>query len=382
MGLALPSFTDFFTNTGPAFLTGVNEVINEAQKQTYVLGKLLKGRGMDEVVQGGRTIDDTIMFESGGTYAHYDPNDTFQWRNPQLTTQISVPWRFSIAHMSWTDQEVELQVSDGMSAKGAGQVYKRIKRIKEQSMWTDMLNGMENDLWRAAQNAQDNMEGNVANVTHMPYSFGAFITENTTDYHETGWSTIETVDPATQSGWRNRVRTYDYDDPFDADGDRDGLIHAFDNMFLDVQFESPGTKEEYFTKVNLNRQMICASFAGVNMYKDFLRQSNDRLVSPQDGAYNDPAYSGIPVKGISTLNTAAIYGSTPAVELSATPDGYRYWWINGNFVKPVFHSRRYMEVHDPMRHPNQPFTTIVPTDTWWNLLCRKRTACGIVAPQA
>jgi hypothetical protein len=33
-----------------------------------------------------------------------------------------------------------------------------------------------------------------------------------------------------------------------------------------------------------------------------------------------------------------------------------------------------------MRHPNQPFTTIVPIDSWYNFVCRSRQRHGIVSP--
>ena len=33
-----------------------------------------------------------------------------------------------------------------------------------------------------------------------------------------------------------------------------------------------------------------------------------------------------------------------------------------------------------MRHPNQPFTSIVPVDSWYNFVCRSRQRQGIVSP--
>jgi hypothetical protein len=49
-------------------------------------------------------------------------------------------------------------------------------------------------------------------------------------------------------------------------------------------------------------------------------------------------------------------------------------------MAPVFHSSRYLTKHEPMRPTNQPFTTIVVTDSWWNLACRSRQRHGIVYP--
>ena len=50
-------------------------------------------------------------------------------------------------------------------------------------------------------------------------------------------------------------------------------------------------------------------------------------------------------------------------------------------MTPFVHARRYMVKHDVMRHPNQPFTNIQPTDTWWNLLPSSRQRHGIVSPR-
>jgi hypothetical protein len=39
-----------------------------------------------------------------------------------------------------------------------------------------------------------------------------------------------------------------------------------------------------------------------------------------------------------------------------------------------------MYQHPAMRHPNQPFTTIVPVDSWYNFVCRSRQRQGILSP--
>ena len=384
-GTALANFNDFMKVTGPRYLTSAEDVINEAVKNTYILGRFLKGKGTDVSVQGGKTINDSILFDESSTYDHYKPNATFSWSNPQVITDLEINWRFSVDHMSWTDQEVELNVSDGLSRDAQKVAYKRLKRIKEMRLWTSFLNGMEADLWKQASGNASEMETNTGS---LPYSIPAFISEHdgttgTTYVPWTSDTTIMGVNPANESKWRNQVSRYDYDDPDDSDGDQDGLLDKFDEMFLKVQFIPPATKQEYFEKDKLNRQFICCSRGGVNLYKRMLRDANDTLVNKQDPAYNMPQYSGIDLVYVATLDSATINGTTPsASESGSTPDGYRYWWLNGNYMTPVYHTRRYMEKHDPMRHPNQPFTTVQPVDCWWNLFCNSRQRQGIIAPQA
>ena len=371
-GTPLQNFNDFMATTGPRYLTSAQAVVNEAVKQTYVYGRFLKGRGMDEVIQGGKTINDVIMFDDARTYDHYNPNQNFTWENPQVTDTITVSWRFSIDHMSWTDHEIELNIGEGLSREAAKAQYKNLKRIKEQRMWTSMINGFEEDLWAAPANQQAQMETATGK---LPYSIPAFITEDTTDYHATGWSTVEGLDPASESKWRNQVSTYDHTDPDDTDGDGDALIHAFDDMWSKVRFVPPVTQREYFENDKLNKQFICTSRQGLNLIKRLLRDSNDRLITPQDAAYNSPKYSGIDILYVAQLDAATLY--TGAVEASNEP---RYYWLNGNYIKPIFHSRRYFQKHEPMRHPNQPFTWVCPVDTWWNLFLASRQRQGIVAP--
>jgi hypothetical protein len=386
-GTALANFNDFMKVTGPRYLSSAEDVINEAVKNTYILGRFLKGKGTDVSIQGGKTINDSILFDESSTYDHYKPNATFSWSNPQVITDLEINWRFSVDHMSWTDQEVELNVSEGLSRSAQKVAYKRLKRIKEMRLWTSFLNGMEADLWKGAYANGAEMETNTGS---LPYGLQAFISENTSNYHSfnTGdATTVMGVAPGTESKWRNQVSTYDYADPDDSDGDQDGLLDKFDEMFLKVQFIPPATKQEYFEKDNLNRQFICCSRGGINLYKRMLRDANDTLVNKQDPAYNMPQYSGIDLVYVSTLDDAAINGDTVADDTEtavvATDEnpGYRYWWLNGNYLTPVYHTRRYMEKHDPMRHPNQPFTTVQPVDCWWNLFCKSRQRQGIICPQ-
>ena len=52
--------------------------------------------------------------------------------------------------------------------------------------------------------------------------------------------------------------------------------------------------------------------------------------------------------------------------------GPRYFFINGDYLTPVLHASRYMEKHPTMQHPNQPFTHVQITDSWYNVV-----ACSV-----
>jgi hypothetical protein len=433
MASPVQTFVDFMNSTGPTYMTSAQDVVNEAVKNTYCFSRLLKGKAEDKQIQGGTEIRDVVLFDESNTYQHYQPNEVFSWSNPQVTDTITQHWRFALDHLSFTDSEVELNFGEGLSGDGQKGVYKRLKRIKEQRMMTSMLNGMETDLFRPTFGNAGEMEG--ANGK-LPSSIPSFITEKTVDAtavtgrfrggRPLGYSsTVMGVDPTSELRWTNEVVFYNkgaeansgvqpkpgsgYSGHYNASAlgssttDIYDLFGAFDEMFLRLQYIPPSTQAQYFEDGNLNRQIILCSREGINQYKRLLRASNDTLVSYQDPAYNSPTYSGIELMYCSELDTAKIYdadvGATVVDSLAgqkgATADGAdaesaadtickgaRYYFVNFNYLHGFFHANRYMVKHEVMRHPNQPFTYVQPTDTWYNLFCGSRQRQGIVAPVA
>ena len=385
MASALSTFNDFVDTTGPSFLTSAEDVVNEACKNNYLLRRFLRGKGPEEVVQGGTKIKDTMMFDESNSFQFYQPNDTFTWSNPQVLDNWEIDWRFAVDHMSWTDQEVELNVGGGMGKSARHQTFKKLKRTKEQRMWTSILNGMEDALF-AIPSASE-MEGGGEAAT-KPYSIPMFINECTNSaYHTTTTTEIETVqgiDSSTQSGWRVQQRSYSSASPTLTTG----VINAMDQMYMDVEFTPPPSHQEYFESPSLNAQFIACSQFGQRTYVQLLRANQDTFVtaSRQDPAYMRPQYAGIDLERVVALDTYAGYGTAAGGAAPNTEstdgsfNGPRYYFINGNYLKPVFHSSRYMHSHPTMRHPNQPFTTIMPVDSWYNFVCRSRKRQGIIFP--
>lgn len=370
---ALNTYLDFVATTGPAYYTGPENVVNEDVKRSYLLGSCLKGRDMNDVLQGGEKIKDVILFEDAGEYENYLPNQVFSPTNPQVTSTIEANWRFSKFNYVVTDQELVLQMGEGLTDKARFHKYKNLRRVKEQAAWTGGINGMEDNLTLDAPVTGD-ME--AAGGT-KPYNLFAFITEDETNYHPSGWTNIMGINPATESRWRNQVSTYDHTTPFDTSN---GVYAAFDDMIEDVRFEVPGTKGQYFEDDNLNKMKILTSKQGRTLYKQALRAANDRLLGgfgSQDPDYKDPAYSGIPVTKIDNLSTAAVY--TSAAEASGEP---RYYFVNCKYLRVFFHSKKYFQQVNPPRTTNQPFSVTIYFDCYWNLFCRSRQRQGIIAPSS
>lgn len=397
MGSALSTFTDFVASTGPSYLTSADQLVNEAVKNSYIMRRFLKGADKSFVIQGGSSIKDALILDEDSTFQQYQPNDTFTWRNPQVMSTATANWRFSVDHMSWTDQEIELNVGTGMTTEALRGIYKRLKREKEQRMWTSMINGWEDLLWRLPKNSEMESDSGL-----YPYSIPAFINEQTNGLYTVSgesFTTVEGISPTSKTRWKPQQTAIPSTITSNAEaigGDNyssgatgvSPLIAAFDEMFYKVRFETPPTKQEYFEDPKLYGQFIACSRRAINLYQQALRMGNDRFYgasSPSDPSYLNPMYGGIELTYVAALDTAPLYYTStnaPVAETSGTGNnaGPRYYWINGQYMTPVFHTSRYMAKKDPMVHPNQPFTTVVPVDCWWNLFARSRQRHGIIYP--
>ena len=397
MGSALSTFNDFMDNTGPTFLTGATDIVNEAVKNNYLLRRFMRGKGPSETIQGGSSIRDTILFDEKSTFQYYQPNETFSWQNPQVTEYWEIDWRFAVDHMSWTDHEIELNVG-GQGRNGRHQTYKEVKRSKEQRLWTSLFNGMEDGIFKAPNG--DDMEESGGTV---PYSLPVFINDqghliDPASGTGAGTGKIGTWTQTTVQGltvgtskplWQNQLHTFA--------NTTTSLLSAFDEMFMALQFQPPPSHQEYFENPTMNARFIACSRSGLSSYIGALRANQDTFVtaSRQDPAYMKPQYAGHDLEYVAELDTLAVYGketgnaSTAAAgtgtEKAAITGGFtgpRYYFIDGNYMKYVFHSTRYFYTHPTMKHPNQPFTTVMPVDCWHNFICRSRRRQGLLVPGA
>lgn len=397
-GQALNTFTDFVIDTGVAIFDREDKIINDAVNQTWTLGRFLKGREMSDILQGGSRIKDVIMFDEASTFRHYKPNATFSPQNPQVLTEWYAEWRFSIDEMAWVDQQIELNIPKGMGKKGKFQTYKKEKTKLEQRTWTSMLKGVDSCFW-ANPHGTAMASSMEAQAGDTPYSIPVFVTEDTTLYHPYQWTTIMNIDPGTEPGWRNQVRRYDYADILDNDGDLDGLLNAFDDMWLDVDFKPPPMHEQHFEpETDMRRCAIFCSNAGKTQYIAVCRLLNDRFAKAggQDPSYPGVNYNGVDLVHIKALGTATLYNASNSfyAELSTSLSasgtwsatdmrrGPRYFWINGNYLRTFFHENRYFKQIGPMTHPNQPMSHVIYHDLWWNTVARSRKRHGIIGPGA
>ena len=381
-GSALQEFLDFAIASDSVVINGPRDILNEADKNTYLLRRFLKGAAAAKSLQNGKRIRHHIMFDEQSTAVDYLPGQTFTWENPQVLTEHEIDWRFTIDHMAWIRQEIKLNVG-GMTKEARYNYYVDLLYSKEQRLWTSLCKKMDSDLFAVPSNAQMEDQGGKQTL-----SLAAIINEETNTVPSSlggggTWTTVAGINPATETGWQNQQQGYD-ETPAAGGADWD-LFTAFDNMEMDVHFDKLPGKEEFSSKSS-EQYFIACSQTGISNYKTGLRLSNDQLVtvSRQDPAYSNPKFSGIDLVYVSDLNTATLYsnaGGTALVsESTANLTGPRYYWINADWVAPVWHSECYFEKDEVMRHPNQPGAYVMPVECWRNMMPLSRKRLGIVHP--
>lgn len=365
----LPSYADFLKATKVHKITGRDDILNDATLNTYLLKEMLRGMGEEEIIQTGQSVKDTIQLSEAGTFEFYSPNPEFNPTDDDVLTDISVGWRFSKVHYGFSDETIRL--NQGTTED----VFVNLKHKYEQSAKTDMMNGTERAFMAVPVTAT--METGTGDSPPF-YSIPAFVNENTNGLWP-GWTTIEGVAPATEERWRCQQVGYDSTSITNEDN---GILAAFDDIFLRVQFESPDNSEEYWENDRLRAMKILTNRDGIKKYKRVLRGGNENFISPQDPAYNSPVYAGIPLKYIATLDTALLEISAGAATGAAWPLGKpRYQFVNFKYLFPIYHAEGYMEMVGPVPGGiTMPFSHAVYYRNWMQLFCRSRQRQGIVYP--
>lgn len=383
-GTALAEFADFVEGTGPTYVTGPKHLVNEAVLHTYYFGRLVKGNvSKKRMIRGGSDIRESLFFEDNGTFETYLPGATHNWKNPQKLKKVKTYWRFTMVHMSWTDQEILFneRITEG-SIEAQFHAYVDIRNEKEALMWSAKWNGLEGLLFATPD--KDTME---AEEGTEPYSLFAFVNEDTnglfgTNYTGETWTTVEGLDPTVNTKFKPQQLTYNST----TLNDPGNIISMLDELYMDVHFERPPTHKEYFEDPRLNKQMILTTKIGRKAVMVLLRNHQDRFVAgPQDPAYNDPQFNGVPIVRVDSLETANLYddgsnGVTTEALADTTKRGPRFYMVNGNYIYPVFHRERYFFKDEVSRHHNVPDTWVCPVATWYNLICTSRQRQGVLSP--
>jgi hypothetical protein len=389
-------FADFVSLTAPKVWSSPDKFTNNLQRTGgTLLPRLLMGREGGASIGGGERIREYLLTKPNQTFRFHGVNEpTPGWQQGNHTDKVEIPYRFAEAHTSYTDQEVDLNEGD------PAVTWKRVKEAKLAALWTAVVYGIEDTFFATPD--VTNMESFTASPG-KPYSIPAFVNEQTggrfgTVTSGTGtqagvlatpWTTgsaIETLALTTDNNWKCAQQGYGNSG---ADGfvntDIDNIYNAFNRMWLDVQFKSPGLQAQYFEDAKYYRQVIGCSADGLVKYNHVLRSSNQNLPSMQDPAYTGPRFGGIMLERIPSLDSALLYSksgaaTTVGTEATAAITGPRYYWLNFNHLKCVWHPKHYMKMGKQFTPEFQQETTVLPVMTWFNMICTSLRHQGIVYP--
>lgn len=361
----IPTFTDFLVGTKTHKITSPTDILNEAVKRTYFLAEMVKGKDVGEIVRTGQSIKDTIQLHDGGSFQFYSPHARLDPIDVDTLQDVEIGWRFACTHYAYSDEIIGLNEGNGED------VYVSLKKKYRQQAMTDLWNGMEEALW-AVPNAASMEAG--SGTDPVSYSIWALVNDQANGL-ASGFTTKFGINPTTEDRWRPNLATYDAGNLGD---ETNGLFAAFDEMWLECRFEAPDTKEDYFENDRLRKMKIVTNKDGMKKYRQQLRAANDRLVSPQDPAYNAPVYSGIPVKYVAQLDSALL--DSGSAWAAGEP---RFLWLNLEYLFPIWHAKGYMEQVGPKDGGmNQPFSSAVFYRTWFNLFARSLQRHGCIYPAA
>jgi len=207
----------------------------------------------------------------------------------------------------------------------------------------------------------------------LPMSIRGYITDDgaaptSTNGGVTGanWTTVLGVNPTDFPNWKNQFETFDNTSAATREAT---VLDAMDAMWLDLDWTAPDTLQKYFEDPNLARMKIICNKVSYQLMVKLCRQNNT-MQSPKAnlGEYmGNVTYNGVPFKRYSALDS-----------IDTSTNQYKWRWLNLNFMKYIFHSKRMRKLEKFSGAPTKPLSTIMLETTSMNLWCNNRRAQGIV----
>jgi hypothetical protein len=349
---ALDLFTDFVKQTGKAVASSPDKIVNDAQLRNYTLFDKMTSNREKQFCDGGSEIQDFVKLDEAGNAESYSSGDAATLRNVQTTTQLTAPWKFVRASLTYTEKEVLLNGGDsGTTSEMRFHQFKNLKTSKMQDVYTDILNKLARLIVA---------EPTVANMTNGDDPYSIFYSLTTDGLAPSGFTTVYGVNPTTKSKWRNQTATYTDGSEFD---DTAGILAAIDQAMLLTNFQRPANASEYFTNSDLNRQAILTNREGLYTIQQIMRAGNDIYrAGPQDPNYGSPVFGGIPFLADEALDDQSSF-------TSGQPG---YLGINANFLKLVFHRDKFLQMSEVFTPHDKPDTRVMYVDCWLQMLNQSR----------
>jgi hypothetical protein len=365
MGKALVNFSDFIKATGQRMVSKPGEILAEATKNTYWFNEMMLGRDQTELIRSGNKLTEHLQLEKVSQFEFYQPGSTFQAADSDTLTQVDYHWRYAKNSYGWTDQQVML--NEGEEEKTQ---FKRLATGMRQNFRLTTIDGMEEAFLSAAPVAAD-MEGTAANsLAPQPYCLRAIVTEDggppdTADGAPVAWTTIGGVDPDVKTNFKNKVVTVEKESVHTK------LRKGFGQMHRKLNWKKPrGAKADFFKDTKFRKLRIITNENGQDIYEQVLADGADSFRGNDAGSTSDgPLWRGIEVEYASELDN-----------ISYTEGQPRYFWLNLEYIFPVFHSKKYMIEMPPqnLSAVGQPESWVVWGLMWYQMIFRSRRRHGII----
>lgn len=414
-GIPLTNLTDLFRATSQAVLTPENFMIHEGMKRNSLLRKIMKSHDMMDMIQGGDTITDQIIFDEDSTASDYSPMETFTPALQNHLTEISIDWKFTQINVTFDKHEKGLNMASQLKKGARSMVFKRIIKAK----WTNLFVSLNNHFERQFF-ATPNVTTMETSGGKVPLSLFCSMTDvlaaslagvKPTGTVPVGFTTVQNVNPTTNTKWRNPVEGYahgvlEIGGPLAAAGNPqrwDGF-RAHRRLHERLKFEELSIRPEY-GEVSDPEGFILCSLSGKDLWEvaqaslqDHTRHGADNASYGGLGTSVGLNFNGVPVCYIEMMDHAAVWKTAAAAaqnagELTTSEDengvaladpeisGPRYVTVVPKYWRKIVHSDHFLEEEAPPATVFQPFSRTIYYDNWHNNFNRSRQrAGGIVQP--
>lgn len=402
-GIPLNNLTDLFRATSQLVLTPENFMLHEGMKRTTLLRKIMKANDMIDMVQGGDTITDQIIFDEDSTASDYQPMESFEPRLQNHLTEISIDWKFTQINVTFSKHEKGLNMASQLKRGARAMVFKRIIKAK----WTNLFVSLNNHFERQFFNTPNvtTMETSGGKVPLSLFctitDIGATLTDpKPTGTAPVGFTTVQNVNPTTQPRWRNPVEGYaDGVTEIETAQQRWDGFRANRRMYERLHFEELAIRPEYGETGEPEGFIMC-SLRGKELWEHAQARMNDHTrYGPGNAAYGGPGqagdlnFDGVPVCYVEQMDFAAVWrtagsAASNAAEFAASTgengealadpdfDGPRYVWVVPKYWRKIVHSEHFLEEEAPPPTVFQPFSRTIYYDNWHNNFNRARQRAG------
>lgn len=397
-GVTVSAFTETVRLTGPTVFTGPRSVINDAQKNNYgTQSYLMRGQSMSDVVQGGTTIVDDIYLAASRKARAYRPGAKQSYTNPQTGAQLSIPYRMFITDVTWDDTERE--INEGAARAGDRSLrYKDIWFKKQMNSYSDWCDFIEEQYWLPPDTTRMEAAGG-----DLMYSIPALINEYANGLPLGGnpggaWTTKCGITPSAAGSTNFDNQRFGYQDVLTGTSLTSvSLLSVFKQAMQKLDFRPPGQYKQYFEGASERPTgfIACNGLARALVWQLYMASQNrwDNQMDP----FGNPVFDGAPFVYVAALDGALIYptgtGSTLAALLSHDGDttntiadgsfghsGPRFWCIQPEYLRQIYHERFTMANLGVMDDRAQPTSHTMPLLTWTNLFPRSLRRHALVAP--